>query len=239
MYCAARSGRRCKWVGFFRFLAVLGILACECSVVYGGSAVVDGGFENADPTAPPDTTDYFTAGMSIDSGAWIVSQGTVGVDTQDSYVYDGNKSVFLDGSAATVFSPGPDSLTQTLTTVPGDIYTLDFFAAADTPNNFMVTFGGAVVTGAPTSIAPNGIPAGFAAYSGTAMATSISSDLVFTSTDLSLGTVEIDDVSVTDSSLFAASPEPPTWLSVLIGTAIGLIGMARSRREALSLIRSV
>jgi hypothetical protein len=49
--------------------------------------------------------------MSIDGGSWIVTQGTVGVDTENFYVYDGNnyKSVFLDGDAA---GPGlliPDS----------------------------------------------------------------------------------------------------------------------------------
>jgi len=219
-------------MGCLRILAISGLTACLSSAVYGqGSIVVDGGFESADPTAPQGATDFFTAGMSIDNGGWIVSQGTVGVDTQDSYVYDGNKSVYLNGSASTIFSPGPDSLAQALATVPGDTYSVNFFADADTPNNFTVTFGGALVTGAPISIAANGFPGGFAAYRGTAVAASISTDLVFTSTDISLGTVEIDDVSVIDATLASGAPEPPTWLTALIGGS-GLIGIAHSRRRS-------
>ena len=105
--------------------------------LYGGNIVVDGGFEAADPNGAPGATNYFMAGESIDGGNWIVGPNSeVGVDTQNNYVFAGNKSVFLDGRRA-----GPDSLTQTLTTVVGQTYTMSFYGNADTPNTFSVTFG--------------------------------------------------------------------------------------------------
>ena len=116
--------------------------------LYGGNIVVDGDFEAADPNASPGATRPFTLGQSIDGGHWIVTLGTVGVDTQNPFVYAGNKSVLLDGDCV-----GPDSLTQTLPTKVGQIYTVSFWANADTANSFSVTLGDIKVTGAPTSIA--------------------------------------------------------------------------------------
>jgi hypothetical protein len=197
--------------------------------------VVDGGFEAADPAAPADSTIYFTAGSSFDGGSWTVTQGTVGVDTQIFYVFDGNKSIFLDGDSA-----GPDSLTQTLTTVPGQTYNVSFWADADVTNTFSVTFGGAPVTGAPTSIAVNGFPSPnwlgnsglFTLYSGTAVATSASTDLVFSATGFPVPnsngvTVEIDDVSVS-----SAAPEPSGIAFLLASGLVGAAAFSGIRKRA-------
>ncbi len=149
------------------------VLACFGfnTQLYGGNIVVDGGFEAADPTGMPGATDYFMAGQSIDGGNWIVGPDSeVGVDTQNKYVFAGNKSVFLNGSGV-----GPDSLYQTLTTVVGQIYTISFYANADTPNSFSVTFGGTPVTGEPTSITQNGFPS--STWLGSRLASQASTEL--------------------------------------------------------------
>jgi hypothetical protein len=189
------------------------------------SIVRDPGFESAATTALPGDTTFFTSGQSIDGGIWNVTQGTVGVDTSTSFIFDGSKSLFLDGD-----NSGPDSLTQTLATTPGQLYMISFWANADVPNTFSVTFGGATVTGAPTSIAQNGFPgldplsnsSLFHLYTATAVATSSSSNLTFTTTafpTLTSGvSVELDDVSVT------AVPEPSTLTLGGLGLLTVVVG---------------
>ncbi len=193
-----------------------------------GDIVVDGSFEGAAPGALPASTVQFS-GTSIDGGAWWVTQGSVGVDTRNFYVYDGNKSIFLDGD-----SGGPDSLQQTLNTVAGETYTVGFWANADTSNTFSVTLGGVLVAGVPASIQANVFPstswlgnsALFEYYSGTVTATSDISDLVFTATNMGSGpgvTVEIDDVSVNGSV-----PEPASIaLLAAVIAGLGLVGKKR------------
>jgi len=213
--------------------AGFGLLVLICGV--SGSAhaniVNDPGFESADPGAGPGT-DFFTTGQSIDSGFWVVFQGTVGVDTDNFYVFAGNKSVFLDGNDS-----GPDALGQMIPTVPGTTYDISFWADADVPNTFSLMFGGTPVTGAPTSITENGFPSAsylgnssqFVQYSGTATATAPITSLLFTATGMpSVGTgvtVEIDNVSVTPAT---AVPEPSTF--VLFALA-GALAIAWSRRS--------
>jgi hypothetical protein len=90
---------------------------------------------------------------------------------------------------------GPDSLSQTLSTVIGQTYTISFWADADTSNTFSAMLDGAAVTGAPPDIAQNGFPSltylgntgEFTFYSGTVTATSTSGALVLTATTLKGG----------------------------------------------------
>jgi len=201
-----------------------------------GNLVQDPGFESADPTALPGDSNLFTSGMSIDGGSWNVTQGTVGVDTLTSFIFDGSKSIVLDGD-----NSGPDSITQTLATTPGQLYTISFWANADVPNSFSVTFGGATVPGAPTSIAQNGFPgldplsnsSFFQLYTATATATSISTDLTFTTTAFPTATsgvtVELDNVSVIAGSV----PEPPSLALAVIGAAT-VAGGAILRRKRIA-----
>jgi len=196
-----------------------------------GNIVQDPDFELADPSANPGDSNFFTSGQSLDGGLWNVTEGTVGVDTDTFFVFAGHKSILLDGD-----NSGPDSLTQTLATSPGQIYTISFWANSDVPNLFSVTFGGNPVSGAPTSIVQNGFPGSdplsnsslFVLYAGTAIASSNSTDLTFTVTALPTLTsgvsVEIDNVSV------AAVPEPSTLTLAAIGAVCALGYVSRRRR---------
>jgi len=194
--------------------------------------VTDPCFESADPGATPGTTDVFSSGASIDAGFWLVTAGTVGLDTDNLFVFDGHKSIFLSEGS------GADSLTQTLSTIAGQTYDISFWSDADVPNDFSVTFGGLPVTGAPSTIAMHGFPGSgnageFVLYSGTATATSTSTDLVFTTmafpTSASGVTVELDDVSVSPVS---SVPEPSGLLTALALTS--LLAIAAVRRTQLN-----
>jgi len=209
-------------------LAMLGFGLSTSS--YAGNIVRDGSFESADPGVPAGSYDYFNSPQSIDGGYWFVTQGSVGVDTGVYEVYYGQKSVFLNGSGT-----GPDSLSQTLTTAPGQLYTISFWANADAANTFSVTFGGANVPGLPTSIKENGFPSLnylgnsglFTFYTATELATSASTVLTFTaSSPISTTTVELDDVSVTAAA--AAVPEPSALLLAAIG-GLGTLAFAWRR----------
>ncbi len=216
-------------------LAAVALLSGLSGSAY-ANIVLDGGFESAGTLGG---LVNYTVGNSIDGGDWTVSEGKVAVDSQDFYVDDGNNSVFLDDDGG-----GPDSLSQTLNTVAGDTYTVSFWADADTPNSFSVTLGGTAVTGVPDSITANGFPSSvangnsslFELYSGTVVASSASEALVFTATGLSGGpgsTVEIDDVSVVDTTV----PEPSTFAISALGL-LGLIATGWRRRGTLASLKS-
>ena len=223
---------RARKTSLFR-VAVLGLAMMSFGTlaeVRAGNIALDPGFESADSGALPGDSNVFSSGQSIDGGTWTVTQGFVGVDTATFFVFDGQKSVFLDGD-----NSGPDSLTQTLATVAGQLYSISFWANADVANVLSVTFGGAPVTGMPTSAPQNGFPGSdplsnssqFVLLTGTAMAVSSSTDLTITGTafpTISSGvTIEIDDVSV------ASVPEPSSFVLALIGT-VGAFGFTRIRR---------
>jgi len=210
-------------------LLVAFALMSGLSAVAYADIVADGGFEGADPTRTTKGTDYFTSGNSIDGGSWTVTAGEVGVDTLDSFVFAGSKSVFLDGP-----NGGPSSLTQILTTVVGQMYEVGFWADANAANTFSVTFGGVAMTGAPTSVTQNGFPSlatlgnhsQFVFYSGTAVATSTSTDLVFSASVATAGnTVEIDGVSA------STVPEPGT-IGLLSLALAGILGVTRRTSQS-------
>lgn len=198
---------------------------------HAGSIVVDGGFEAAGGG------NVYFAGQSIDGGAWNVTAGAIYIDTQDPWVYAGNNSVNL--TLANVYVP--NSLTQQLTTTPGQFYAVSFWANSDTPNSFALTENGAAVNGIPGSIVQNGFPdqidpdgnsSLFVDYSGWFVATSGTTDLTFTSTGdpalgSSFGSVMIDNVDVT-------TPEPASIVLLLSGiAALGLL--LAIKRQGLSL----
>jgi hypothetical protein len=217
-------------------LALLSLIVFGSVMLTGaraGNIVADSGFESADPGALPGDFNVFVSGQSIDGGAWNVTQGTIGVDTSTFFVFDGQKSVLLDGD-----NSGPDSLTQTLATVAGQTYAISFWANSDVANSLSVTFGGTEVDGIPTSVPQNGFPGSdplsnsslFVLLTGTATAVSSSTDLTITGTafpTISSGvTIEIDDVSV------ASVPEPSAFALAAIG-AIGIAGYALLRRSSI------
>ncbi len=115
-------------------------------------------------------------------------------------------------------------LSQTVATIPGDFYTLNFFLASDgkTPNEFQVHFGGSPVfdqTNIPSQ--------GYTDYQFTVAATSPSTALQFGFRN-DQGFLMLDDVSLTPSSSVAGAPEP-AGLTLL---ALGCVGLAaRARRR--------
>ena len=119
------------------------------------------------------------------------------------------------------------TLSQTLTTTPGAMYTVAFYLAQDTTpgtgeppnsNEVIVSFNGATLatlTDLPVE--------GYTFYSYTGLATSISTELSLTLGN-DLGETLLDDVSVS-----LPTPEPSTW--ALMGA--GLLGLEfAARRKA-------
>ena len=204
------------------FAALLGL----SSMAHATNIVSDGGFESAGGG-------NVYSSQSIDSGSWTVTQGAVYIDTQDPYVYAGNNSLNL--TLANLYVP--NTVAQTLSTVAGTSYVVNFWADADSTNTFSLTENGLAVYGIANSIVQNGFPSltsnsnEFVDYIGVFTATSSSTVLDFTATgDPSIGSafgsVMIDNVSVT------AAPEPASVALMLSGLfCIGLAAAARHLRS--------
>jgi hypothetical protein len=212
-------------------LAALAVSFSIGTSAHAANIVADSGFEAAGGN------NVYYSGQSIDSGSWTVTQGSVYIDTQDPYVYQGNNSLNL-----TLANPYvPNSIAQTLTTVAGQQYLINFYGDADSPNAFSLTENGISVTGIPSSIADLGFPSLntngnsslFTDYSASFVATSNSTILDFTATgDPAIGSpygsVMIDNVNV------QATPEPGSLVLMLTGVAgLGLL-LGKKRLESSS-----
>jgi len=178
--------------------------------------VKDGGFETADPSQTTQT-DFFSD-TPFDTN-WAVT-GEVGVDQNDTYVFSGSKSLYLNSGI------GTDSISQTLATATGGQYNLSFYANDDTPGDVLnVLFG-------DTTLAPIAVPANgyngpgagnqgrFTFYSYNVVATSPSTGLTFSSVGgLGSGVLELDGISVTPG--FAPVPEASTLVSLALLLGLG------------------
>lgn len=214
------------------FVTSAALLLILSAPAHATDLVVDGGFESATGTTAGSET-FYNAGSSLDGGAWNVTAGTIGIDTQDLYVDSGDNSAILNGSGFY----GTDSLSQTLSTVAGQSYEISFWANAEVPNSVSVTFGGIQVADLPTGIVENGFPSSatngnsseFEEYTAFITAASNNSVLTFTTSaypDLDnpdATNVELDNVSV------VATPEPSSIFLMFTGlVALGLF-VARKR----------
>ena len=189
--------------------------------------VKDGGFEAADP-GQTTQTDYFTAGTPFDLN-WAIT-GEVGIDNKDTFVYGGNKSLFLNYGTA-----GMDSISQNLATNANDFYTLSFYANDDTPGDVLnVSFGQTML--APITVPANGFdgPDGnnkklFTLYTFTGLTTTSPFTGLSFSSDGSLanGSLELDGIKVTSSPV----PEASTSLSLGFLLMLGLGGAAWTAKK--------
>ena len=133
------------------------------------------------------------------------------------------------GSYEAAFGGNPDTLSQTLTTVPGGTYTLNFWVdvlsagGVATPNSFTVLWGGD-----PVDVLTNLPASGYVDYSVTNLvALGASTVLEFETTDDATA-LELDDVNV------SSVPEPSGAAMVGIGVLV-LFGVGRLRVRASSL----
>ncbi len=158
--------------------------------------------------------------VSLSSGP-----GSLAEENGSVFAHSGSYSALWDAFSLGNFSA---TLSQTLTTIAGKAYTLDFFAAAGTTgttSTLDVTFGGAPVV--DLSLPADG---NYHEYTYTVDATTTSANLSFAGATNEF--IFLDDVSV--NPVIAAAPEPFTAALVIIGTAmILLIAAVRRRRPEL------
>jgi len=136
---------------------------------------------------------------------------------------------FSAGLATSVRTPGSTgSITQTLATTAGVSYDIEFWVnTAVTPNFFSVSFDG-IVLDSLTNIrtAPSIQPAVYRLFSYTALASSASTDLVFTFRH-DTWVWDLDDVSVEAAT---AVPEPGSLPLFSVGLTI-LLALRRRYRS--------
>lgn len=207
-------------------LALLAGLSFAAHPAHAQNLVQDGTFEAADAGAPDDSEDFFAAGDPSFDSSWTVQTGTVAIDTNNEFVFAGNKSLFLDADFTTT------TLAQNLTTTPGGNYVLSFYADDDAMNPLTVAFGGTTL--APINIPQNGYPnfgpgsnaGAFTFYSFNVAAQTASTALTFSADNNTAGAaIELDNISVTP----AAVPEASTVVS--LGLMLGLGGLAIAFRK--------
>ncbi len=181
---------------------------------HAANIVVNGGFE---ANGGPGSSTFSGWAVHGSYGPWGVGFFDNSSSTTHPYAgtyYASNGCVLspcINGTTAE-----QSSLSQTLTTVVGDIYTLDFeFSTGgfSTPNELRVIFGGVVVE--------DFVDAAITGYQEVTItglvATSTSTTLEFLGRNAP-GHSNLDEVSVVDTGASPA-PEPAAWLLVAIGSA--------------------
>jgi MYXO-CTERM domain-containing protein len=171
--------------------------------------VADPGFESGTPNS-------YTGAMG---DGWQVTAGTGAICNVSGAgcgnagpAHTGTQMAFLD------WSNSFDTISQTLTTVIGQTYTISFWVASDQPNFLNVTFGGSTLfNGTAPAIGD------YVQFAFDSTAASTSTVLAFSGQRTAGGIEVLDDVSVSASGV----PEPATWLL----TPVALLGLGALRRR--------
>lgn len=182
----------------FRVLILTTILGGAVFRASASSIVSDGGFESG-------TANSYTGPMG---DGWVVTAGTGAICNDLTFAgcgdagaaHTGNQMAFLDWSNTL------DTTAQTLTTVPGQNYSVSYWVAGSQANLLEVTFGGSTLFDGTSPANGVGSSGDYVHYVFDATATSTSTVLAFTGQRTVRGEILLDDVSVT------ATPEPSTLL---------------------------
>ena len=183
---------------------------------FGTNIVADPGFESA-------AVNYYT-NTPIGDG-WVVGAGEVVICANNNSncpfdSHSGSQYAILPGVVGT-----EASLTQTLITSPGQNYTVSFWVENQASNLLSLQFGGSTLF---SGALPNTNAYQLFTYS--ASATSASTMLDFSVTNVSGGIFLLDDVSVTANA--TGTPEPSSGrmtLIALVALAAGGVAWSRSR----------
>ena len=209
------------------------VLGMTPAPVHAQSLVKDGDFEQADLGAAPGAEDAFNSLNPFDL-SWTITQGTAGVDTQNLYVFDGKKSLYLNEDPSGVTT----TITQNLATTVGQNYTVSFYAdqSAGSTGSLTVMFGGATFSTVVPANGYSGPPPGnngsFTFYTGIVTATSALTPLTFSSAaPADHGGLTLDDISVTPAPVPEASSAVSMGLLLALGMG-GFIVAARKKRPA-------
>jgi len=132
--------------------------------------------------------------------------------------HTGTQMAFLDWSNTFY------TITQTLTTVIGQTYTISYFVAGTHPNFLEVMFGGSTLFNGTAPANGVGSPSDYVQYTFTSTAISTSTVLAFSGQRTVGGEILLDDVSVTASSV----AEPSGLLLLSTGMA-GMVGVIRRK----------
>src|SRR5215831_21034784 len=169
--------------------------------------VADPGFESAIASGYP---------VGAIGDGWVVTAGTGAICNAVTFAGCGNAGPANTGSqmAFLDWSTSFNTITQTLTTVPGQTYDISYWVFDAHANSLEVMFGGSTLF---NGTAPTG--GNYVQYLFSSTATSMSTVLAFSGQrSTSMGGTLLDDVSVT-----AASTPEPTGIA-LLSTAMAAFG---------------
>jgi hypothetical protein len=196
---------------FRNALPLLSLAAGLAVQARGANIVSDGGFETPTPSGIVPYTGSLGDGWSATAGTIAIFSNA---DGEGGVAHSGNQFAYLDW-AETV-----NTVSQTLTTVVGQSYTISFWLADTNANAVTVTFGGQTLFNGSAPTNGVGSSSNYVNYTYTVTATYTSTVLAFTGqyTEGGYGTI-LDDVSVTLGGAPPPTPAPRSLYLCLIGLA--------------------